>query len=88
MQLCGSFTRWVETVPMEPVDQSPGMFLALVHLPPGCASLHHASVFLRPDRRIRTVYIPDLHMREPLRSLEQNGAQAPQPTHTFVISLL
>jgi hypothetical protein len=35
VSLCGSFTRWVETVPMIPVDQSPGLFAVLVHLPAG-----------------------------------------------------
>lgn len=44
VQLCGSFTRWVETVPMIPVDQNPGMFAVLVHLPPGCVSSHSAYV--------------------------------------------
>lgn len=38
VSLCGSFTRWVETVQMLPVDQSPGLFAVLVHLPPGCAA--------------------------------------------------
>ena len=35
VHLCGSFTRWVETVPMAPVDGSPGVFSVVVHLPPG-----------------------------------------------------
>ncbi|KAG2491725.1 hypothetical protein HYH03_009888 [Edaphochlamys debaryana] len=35
VHLCGSFTRWVETVPMAPVDGSPGVFAVVVHLPPG-----------------------------------------------------
>ncbi|CAL5223035.1 g5490 [Coccomyxa viridis] len=35
VHLCGSFTRWVETVPMAPVDGSPGVFSIVVHLPPG-----------------------------------------------------
>eukprot|EP00198_Chlamydomonas_reinhardtii_P013855 XP_001703192.1 predicted protein [Chlamydomonas reinhardtii] len=35
VHLCGSFTRWVETVPMAPVDGSPGLFAVVVHLPPG-----------------------------------------------------
>ena len=38
VSLCGSFTRWVETVQMIPVDQSPGVFAVLVHLPAGCAA--------------------------------------------------
>eukprot|EP01024_Parvocaulis_polyphysoides_P006961 TRINITY_DN12068_c0_g1_i1.p1 TRINITY_DN12068_c0_g1~~TRINITY_DN12068_c0_g1_i1.p1 ORF type:complete len:580 (+),score=58.64 TRINITY_DN12068_c0_g1_i1:205-1944(+) len=35
VHLCGSFTRWVETVPMAAVDGQPGMFSVVVHLPPG-----------------------------------------------------
>ncbi|GIL65126.1 hypothetical protein Vafri_18936 [Volvox africanus] len=35
VHLCGSFTRWVETVPMAPVDGTPGVFAVVVHLPPG-----------------------------------------------------
>ncbi|GAX76328.1 hypothetical protein CEUSTIGMA_g3774.t1 [Chlamydomonas eustigma] len=36
VHLCGSFTRWVETVPMAPVDNShSGVFAVVVHLPPG-----------------------------------------------------
>eukprot|EP00798_Chlamydomonas_sp_ICE-L_P030576 gene30576-35594_t len=35
VHLCGSFTRWVETVPMSPVEGSPGVFAVVVHLPPG-----------------------------------------------------
>ncbi|KAK9791564.1 hypothetical protein WJX73_004531 [Symbiochloris irregularis] len=35
VHLCGSFTRWVETVPMSPVQGSPGLFAVVVHLPPG-----------------------------------------------------
>ncbi|CAK0784632.1 hypothetical protein CVIRNUC_007836 [Coccomyxa viridis] len=35
VHLCGSFTRWVETVPMAPVESSPGVFSIVVHLPPG-----------------------------------------------------
>jgi len=35
IHLCGSFTRWVETVPMNPVEGQPGVFTVLVHLPPG-----------------------------------------------------
>ncbi len=36
VHLCGSFTRWVETVPMAPVDSSQtGVFAVVVHLPPG-----------------------------------------------------
>lgn len=35
VHLCGSFTRWVETVPMTPVDGQPGTFSVVVHLPPG-----------------------------------------------------
>eukprot|EP01025_Chloroclados_australasicus_P065857 TRINITY_DN8987_c0_g2_i1.p1 TRINITY_DN8987_c0_g2~~TRINITY_DN8987_c0_g2_i1.p1 ORF type:complete len:555 (-),score=65.30 TRINITY_DN8987_c0_g2_i1:432-2096(-) len=35
VHLCGSFTRWVETVPMAPVEGQPGMFSVVVHLPPG-----------------------------------------------------
>ncbi len=35
VHLCGSFTRWVETVPMAVVDGSPSMFTVIVHLPPG-----------------------------------------------------
>lgn len=38
VHLCGSFTRWVETVPMAAVDGSPGVYSVVVHLPPGCAS--------------------------------------------------
>ncbi|KAK9867655.1 hypothetical protein WJX84_008764 [Apatococcus fuscideae] len=34
VHLCGSFTRWVETVPMA-AESSPGVFSAIVHLPPG-----------------------------------------------------
>ena len=37
VHLCGSFTRWVETVPMAAVDGSPGVYSVVVHLPPGCA---------------------------------------------------
>ena len=33
--LCGSFTRWVETVPMTPAEGHPGTFSVVVHLPPG-----------------------------------------------------
>eukprot|EP00889_Picochlorum_renovo_P005327 jgi/Picre1/32357/NNA_007703.t1 len=35
VHLCGSFTRWVETVPMVPEDGQPGVFSVIVHLPPG-----------------------------------------------------
>eukprot|EP00192_Tetraselmis_astigmatica_P003438 CAMPEP_0117653972 /NCGR_PEP_ID=MMETSP0804-20121206/3489_1 /TAXON_ID=1074897 /ORGANISM="Tetraselmis astigmatica, Strain CCMP880" /LENGTH=551 /DNA_ID=CAMNT_0005460209 /DNA_START=679 /DNA_END=2334 /DNA_ORIENTATION=+ len=35
VHLCGSFTRWVETVQMPPVPDAPGMFAVVVHLPPG-----------------------------------------------------
>lgn len=35
VHLCGSFTRWVETVPMQPVEGQPGTFAVVVHLPPG-----------------------------------------------------
>ena len=35
MHLCGSFTRWVETVPMLPEEGQPGVFSVVVHLPPG-----------------------------------------------------
>ena len=35
VHLCGSFTRWVETVPMAPVEGSPGVYAVVVHLPPG-----------------------------------------------------
>ncbi|KAK9804840.1 hypothetical protein WJX72_008237 [[Myrmecia] bisecta] len=35
VHLCGSFTRWVETVPMLPLEGSPGVFSVVVHLPPG-----------------------------------------------------
>lgn len=35
VHLCGSFTRWVETVPMAPVEGNPGVFAVVVHLPPG-----------------------------------------------------
>ena len=35
VHLCGSFTRWVETVPMVPEEGQPGVFSVVVHLPPG-----------------------------------------------------
>eukprot|EP00884_Botryococcus_braunii_P017733 jgi/Botrbrau1/4643/Bobra.33_2s0014.1 len=35
VHLCGSFTRWVETVPMHPIPGEPGKFQVVVHLPPG-----------------------------------------------------
>lgn len=35
VHLCGSFTRWVETVPMIPEEGQPGVFSVVVHLPPG-----------------------------------------------------
>ena len=35
VHLCGSFTRWVETVPMAPVEGQPDFFSVVVHLPPG-----------------------------------------------------
>lgn len=35
VHLCGSFTRWVETVPMTTVEGQPGTFTVVVHLPPG-----------------------------------------------------
>jgi hypothetical protein len=35
VHLCGSFTRWVETVPMAAVEGNPGIFAVVVHLPPG-----------------------------------------------------
>lgn len=35
VHLCGSFTRWVETIPMAPVEGTPGVFAVVVHLPPG-----------------------------------------------------
>lgn len=35
VHLCGSFTRWVETVPMALVEGNPGVFAVVVHLPPG-----------------------------------------------------
>lgn len=38
VHLCGSFTRWVETIPMAPVDGTPGVFAVVVHLPPGCVT--------------------------------------------------
>ena len=37
VHLCGSFTRWVETVPMAAMEGSPGVYSVVVHLPPGCA---------------------------------------------------
>lgn len=37
--LCGSFTRWVETIPMAPVEGSAGAFAVVVHLPPGWVAL-------------------------------------------------
>lgn len=33
--LCGSFTRWVDTVPMQTVEGSPGLYSCVVSLPPG-----------------------------------------------------
>ena len=36
VHLCGSFTRWVETMPMAPVEASTDTFAVVVHLPPGC----------------------------------------------------
>lgn len=38
VHLCGSFTRWVETVPMGAVEGQPGSFTVVVHLPPGSVS--------------------------------------------------
>jgi hypothetical protein len=38
VHLCGSFTRWVETVTMTPVEGQPGVFAVIVHLPPGYAN--------------------------------------------------
>ncbi|KAL6784463.1 SNRKBG1 [Auxenochlorella protothecoides x Auxenochlorella symbiontica] len=35
VHLCGSFTRWVETVPMTPVEGQPGAFSVIVQLPAG-----------------------------------------------------
>lgn len=35
VHLCGSFTRWVETVPMASDESTPGVFAVVVHLPPG-----------------------------------------------------
>ena len=35
VHLCGSFTRWVETVPMASDETNPGVFVVVVHLPPG-----------------------------------------------------
>ncbi|KDD72481.1 hypothetical protein H632_c3290p0, partial [Helicosporidium sp. ATCC 50920] len=35
VHLCGSFTRWVETVTMSPVENEPSVFQVVVHLPPG-----------------------------------------------------
>mmetsp|Transcript_25163 Transcript_25163/g.44873 ORF Transcript_25163/g.44873 Transcript_25163/m.44873 type:complete len:551 (-) Transcript_25163:58-1710(-) len=35
VHLCGSFTRWVETVVMPPVPDAPSVFAVVVHLPPG-----------------------------------------------------
>ena len=35
VHLCGSFTRWVETVPMASDESNPGVFAVVVHLPPG-----------------------------------------------------
>lgn len=35
VHLCGSFTRWVETVPMATDESTPGVFAVVVHLPPG-----------------------------------------------------
>ena len=46
--LCGSFTRWVETVPMAPVEGQPGAFAVVVHLPPGCAADFTTSTQLLP----------------------------------------
>lgn len=38
VHLCGSFTRWVETIPMSPLETHPGVFVVVVNLPPGCAA--------------------------------------------------
>jgi hypothetical protein len=46
VHLCGSFTRWVETIPMAPVDGTPGVFAVVVHLPPGCVSAQHTAALL------------------------------------------
>ena len=35
MFLCGSFTRWVGTLQMHPVDGQPNLFQCFVSLPPG-----------------------------------------------------
>lgn len=35
MFLCGSFTRWVDTVPMQTIEGSPGLYSCVVSLPPG-----------------------------------------------------
>ena len=35
VHLCGSFTRWVETVPMQLAEGSANVFSVIVHLPPG-----------------------------------------------------
>ena len=32
VSLVGSFTHWVEPVPMQPLDGSPGVFFVVVHL--------------------------------------------------------
>eukprot|EP00897_Mesotaenium_endlicherianum_P000804 jgi/Mesen1/10724/ME000090S10182 len=33
--LCGSFTRWQETIPMSPVEGAPSVFSTVLNLPPG-----------------------------------------------------
>ena len=88
MHLCGSFTRWVETIPMAPVEGAPGAFAVVVHLPPG----YHQYKFIVDGRWLHdetAPYMPDplgnvnnwLFVRRaeppPLPQQEQQQAQQP-----------
>ncbi|KAK9839636.1 hypothetical protein WJX81_002159 [Elliptochloris bilobata] len=81
VHLCGSFTRWVETVPMAAVDGSPGVYSVVVHLPPG----YHQYKFIvdgewRHDET--QPFMPDplgnvnnwLFVRRPEAQAQQSGA--------------
>lgn len=54
VHLCGSFTRWVETVPMAPVEGQSGTFSVIVHLPPGCVARPACRAAPRPQAALDT----------------------------------
>lgn len=86
VSLCGSFTRWVETVQMIPVDQSPGVFAVLVHLPAGCvpAPPAHAGQHVRCEgargaRQVRARTGSVNSRRTHVIDVQLSTAAVPQP---------